>query len=647
MIAPASFARVDDHAGELNLSPRTRELAVLVLTKMVLHTGLAPEQLGVPELDEFYDSELARIHRIPPAFVAAWDLLRRGGIVPRDLAYREHQRPGQQTTAELVDRHQLRCREVRDVLVRYLEERRPAVDYKSFVNIVGHLVRGFWKDIETHHPDIKGLDLPEDVAAAWKERLRYNRSRKRAGQPRKDYLQHLMQVRAFYLDIQEWAMHDPTWAAHAVRCPIRRSEIRGVSKQRKKTISEVHQRIRERLPRLQQLVDTGHHHLRDRAGLLVKAQATAVDEHFEHDQKRYRRIPRNQRETDGYPRSVAVEDLDSGDVVDVLAEEDDAFWAWAVVEVLRHTGVRLEELLELSHLALVQHRLQDTGEVVPLLHILPSKTDQERLLLVTPELASVLASMIHRLRTTNGGTVPIIPRWDRYERVFTPALPHLFQRRLGHRQRVISVTAVHKLIELTLNRSGLRDANGDPLTFTPHDFRRIFATDAVTGGLPVHIVARLLGHIHIASSESYIAVFQDELITTYRSFLTQRRAVRPETEYRDPTDDEWREFQQHFALRKLELGTCARPYGTPCRHEHACVRCPMLQVDPRQRDRLAEIANNLRERITEARQNGWLGEIEGLQISLQGAEGKLAALNRKSGPGPAADLGMPSLTRSD
>jgi hypothetical protein len=26
---------------------------------------------------------------------------------------------------------------------------------------------------------------------------------------------------------------------------------------------------------------------------------------------------------------------------------------------------------------------------------------------------------------------------------------------------------------------------------------------------------------------------------------------------------EWQEFQQHFELRKLELGTCGRPYGTP------------------------------------------------------------------------------------
>ncbi|KZF13754.1 hypothetical protein A2J01_34475 [Rhodococcus sp. EPR-134] len=54
----------------------------------------------------------------------------------------------------------------------------------------------------------------------------------------------------------------------------------------------------------------------------------------------------------------------------------------------------------------------------------------------------------------------------------------------------------------------------------------------------------------------------------------------------------------------------------------------MLRVDPRARPRLAAIIENLRDRIAEARTNGWLGEIQGLQISLDAAAGKMAALNR-------------------
>ncbi|MEV5764876.1 hypothetical protein AB0L34_09915 [Micromonospora sp. NPDC052213] len=46
---------------------------------------------------------------------------------------------------------------------------------------------------------------------------------------------------------------------------------------------------------------------------------------------------------------------------------DAAFWAWAVIETLRHTGVRREELLEIDHLALISYQLPDTAEVVALL----------------------------------------------------------------------------------------------------------------------------------------------------------------------------------------------------------------------------------------------------------------------------------------
>lgn len=102
----------------------------------------------------------------------------------------------------------------------------------------------------------------------------------------------------------------------------------------------------------------------------------------------------------------------------------------------------------------------------------------------------------------------------------------------------------------------------------------------------------------------------------------------------------------HFELRKVALGTCARDFGTPCVHEHACVRCSLLRPDPAQRERLVDIRDNLIARIAEADREGWLGEIEGLQVSLTGAEEKLSQMNadlirRKN----AVDLGMPSFTQ--
>jgi hypothetical protein len=143
--------------------------------------------------------------------------------------------------------------------------------------------------------------------------------------------------------------------------------------------------------------------------------------------------------------------------------------------------------------------------------------------------------------------------------------------------------------------------------------------------------ADLLGHKHISTTQIYTAVFDEELVRSFRTFLDARRAQRPEDEYRSPTDAEWNEFQQHFEHRKLELGTCGRPYNTPCKHEHACIRCPSQQVDPNARVRLTEIIANLRDRIAEARNNGWTGEAEGLQTSLT------------AGPNAMTSLGIPAM----
>ena len=77
---------------------------------------------------------------------------------------------GQLTVEQLVDRYDLACRPVRDLLVDYMRERQPAVDYTTLRNLSMVLAGGFWKDLENHHPGISSLRLPPDVAAAWRER---------------------------------------------------------------------------------------------------------------------------------------------------------------------------------------------------------------------------------------------------------------------------------------------------------------------------------------------------------------------------------------------------------------------------------------------------------------------------------------------
>ncbi|RBM18631.1 site-specific integrase [Prauserella sp. PE36] len=634
-----------------HLTGRRLVAGLRVLCKIVLHTGRDLDQLGADDVFEYRAWFMRNTGRFAGGTHEAWDLLRALDILRTDLSLRDTLRTGQRSPAELVDRYPIACRPVRDVLVRYLDERSAGLDHKSLITLSYYLAAVFWADVEQHHPGIDTLRLPPEVAEAWRGRVRFCVTRRGHQRPRRDHLGVMTRVRTLYLDIQEWATEDPAaWAAWAAPSPVRASDLKGMGKAQKKTTAAMHQRVRERLPQLPMLVDYAERHHKDQADLLDVARATPVGETFVRNGVRYRRVaykttsPTN---SDVGSSTLPVENTATGERIDVLRGEDEAFWAWGIIETLRHTGVRLEELLEVTHLALVSYRLPDTGEVVPLLQIVPSKSNEERLLLVSPELASVLATIVTRLRAHNGNTIPLVARYDPHERTIGPPLPHLFQRTLAGKSKVISTGTVYKLLADTLTRSGICDAAGQSMNFSPHDFRRLFTTDAVTGGLPVHIVARLLGHKNINTTQAYLAVFQEELVKTYRSFLANRRALRPHEEYREPTDEEWTEFQRHFQLRKLELGECGRPYGSSCQHEHSCIRCPMLRVDPRQRGRLVEIIHNLKERIAEATMNRWLGEAQGLQVSLAEATKKLVSLDRRlernrAGHGKdTVGLGMP------
>jgi len=259
----------------------------------------------------------------------------------------------------------------------------------------------------------------------------------------------------------------------------------------------------------------------------------------------------------------------------------------------------------------------------------------------------VLSAIITRVRS-GSKAVPLVPAYDSKERTWSPPAPLLFQHRHGNENRAISQATIRTLLINAVAHTSLTDpVTGDPLIFTPHDFRRLFITDAILNGLPPHIAQIIAGHADINVTLGYKAIYPDEAIQAHLAFLARRRGLRPSEEYRVPTDAEWDEFLGHFERRKVSIGTCGRAYDTPCIHEHACVRCPMLWPDPVQRPRLIEIRDNLTARIDEARREGWHGEVEGLHVSLAGAEQKLTQLDRSPTGHHLVDLGIPTPGKPD
>lgn len=604
-----AFARLDAWLTTVQLSKTSHMLALNALTLLRIRTGTPLLQVTATQFLHV-DSEWKALRGRTRAMGVAWKALQACGALDGEPAdYQALLLEGQRTVTELVDAHGITDAAIRSLFIDYLTERSAAVDYQTLTNLVRVLVRNFWSDIERHHPGLATISLPADIAAAWKQRLRFLPG----GRERRDYFLHLTAVRGFYLDLAQWAVTEPErWAAWACPSPVSAAETKGLTKQKHRTRARMHQRTRTLAPWLSALAAAADQERRHTAALLEAASQAEEGEILTVGGKTYQRTGGGFYSDRARP---SVEDLEARSVIRLHRREEKAFWAWAVIEVLRLTGLRVEELVELTHTS-IRRYLPPGGEMTVLLQVAPSKTDRERLIPASPELASVLATIIRRVKGSDG-TLPLISRYDDLERRWGSKLPHLFQIRFGGAPRVLPTSSARLLLQDTASRANLTDLDGTPLEFTPHDLRRIFATETVNSGLPVHIAQQLLGHLSLDTTQGYVGVYPEQVIRNYRTFIDNRRTSRPAHEYREPTAAEWAEFENHFTLRRVALGTCHRPYGSPCIHEHACVRCPMLQVDLDQIPRLQEIEANTLKRIDEAREKTWLGEVSALEESLR------------------------------
>jgi len=403
------------------------------------------------------------------------------------------------TPAQLVDRHGLANRGVRDLLVAYLARRQPDLDYSTLWGLAHNLTAVFWKAVEQINPNQPDLRLGQDTYAQWRAGLNVCAD----GRVRRHPEDVLSLIRAFYLDLQMWAIEEPErWAHWAAPCPIPATAVRGERVRKRRVNEKIADRIRVRKPLLLVLIDHLDQRRRELRDLLDVAGRAELGAVFTHGGRRYRRTATVHDQTlvaDGKP-TVRVIDESTGTVLHLTLQEDAAFWLWACVQTLRHTGIRIEELLELTQLSIRQYE-RPGGELIGLLVIAPSKTDRERVVPMSAELLHVIAAIILR-HTGKGQPIRAMRRYDPYERVWSPPLPYLFQRQLGG-DGVIGAATLREMLQRTCAELELSKPAFRGLTFTPHDFRRLFATELVNNGLPIHIGAKLLGHLDLQTTQGF------------------------------------------------------------------------------------------------------------------------------------------------
>ena len=409
----AGFARLttrcDRHSG---ISARARLRTLQRTSVIIAAKGGSLTDITVGDVLELLDIETEVLAGWPGDGPMLYQILHELGIFDRQAParLRELRTAGQQTPDELIDRYQLTCRPVRDLLVDYLQERQPGLDYNSLRALAYYLGNRFWKDLELHHPDLDSLHLPVEVAAAWRQRLltqpktvmTEDGQKSVVSVPRVSYGQCLTSVRSFYLDLSQWAIEDPArWAHWVVPCPVSQDEI-GNRKFVRRRKARMDARTRERLPVLPVLVRTVDRRRKTAEELLQAArQAEPGDTFTAAGQTLTRSTPRPEHDVCGTPK-IWVDESSRRQAPRPLARGGVRVLGLGRGGGLRFTGIRIEELSELGHHSLVQYRLPTTGELIPLLQIAPSKTDAERLLVVSPELADVLSTIIQRVREPSG-----------------------------------------------------------------------------------------------------------------------------------------------------------------------------------------------------------------------------------------------------
>lgn len=630
------FQRVAD-AVEARGGFRDTTRVITLLAMMSIHLRKPVSQLNAQDFRDLRAVHLERgvnYHGLPGTWVACKTA---GLLVDEPDSYAELVLVEKMTVEQLVDRHGVADPEIRKVFIAYLTEVSVSCDYMTLYGIEQLLVRNFWGDIQAHNPGIATLKLTAEQAAAWRTRIKTMPN----GKQRKDAAQNMDRVRTFYNDIAAWALDDPgRWARSVAPNPVPRAVIKGArTKTTRRQQNHFKARTRALAPWVPQLVRSVTAEKDRLQVLLAAAHAVEPGTAFEVEGQQWLRRDhaKNRHGKTTYSLMTTVVVDPAGDELDLTHLEHKAFWTWAALEVLRNTGLRIEEMLELTHLSVRPLRKQN-GEIVPLLQVAPSKTDEERILPMSPALAKVISDIISRHQAEHG-SVPLLRRLDRSEREYSQPMPFLFQHHFRSGARfAFSDSTIRKYLAQAAAKAGVRDSDGTLIRPTPHDFRRLYLTELVANKLPIHIAAQLAGHRSLNTTQGYVAIYPQDVFDHYDQFLERRRATRPSDEYRQPSAEELQVFADHFGRRRVELGDCVRPYGSGCSHEHACIRCQFLTVHTSASGRLAEIETDLHQRIETAQAQTWLADVEQLRVTLRRLEEKRANLDEIGPASPLEDL---------
>lgn len=313
------------------------------------------------------------------------------------------------------------------------------------------------------------------------------------------------------------------------------------------------------------------------------------------------------RQPESLPRALPP-DVDAA-LMTAAGELDDRF-ARVGITVLRRTGLRIGELLDLELCHLVDYGPSGTWLRVPI-----GKLNNER----SVPLDDVALAALDQWLT---------------HRPAQRARPH---PRDGHRADFVFVENGRRLGVARIRR-GLRDAattaallgpDGQPLRVAAHQLRHTWATELANGGMSMQALMTLLGHRSPEMTIRYARLASPTLKAAYDEAagrMARRIPLAPAGRPAIPDRVEW--LASEMLKTRVAHGFCSRELAAEaCAYANICENCPNFVTTPAFTSALEAQLADVRLLRQDAEDRGWSSEVARHQRVVDSIERHLRRLS--------------------
>lgn len=320
------------------------------------------------------------------------------------------------------------------------------------------------------------------------------------------------------------------------------------------------------------------------------------------------------RQPESLPRGLPP-DVDAA-LMTAVEALDDRF-ARVGITVLRRTGLRIGELLDLELTHLVDYGPSGTWLRVPL-----GKLNNERSVPLDDVALGALDEWLARRPTQRPRPHP---------RANRPA--HFIFVEHGRR---LGVARIRRGLRDAAASAGLTGADGQPLAVTAHQLRHTWATELANGGMSMQALMTLLGHRSPEMTIRYARLASPTLKAAYDEAagkIARRIALAPPGRPAIPDRVEW--LASEMLKTRVAHGFCSRELAAAaCPYANICETCPNFVTTPEFAGALEAQLADVRVLRQDADERGWTSEAARHQRVVDSIERHLRRLSTER-PHPA------------